>query len=179
MARYVSQYAAFGVQVLGPTSQVIQGENGLPQIRQVSGGYTAKFRQQGLLPWEEEEAYARFNFRGMAEDENPIARRCSVFDTEQAAREEGWDEGTHESVIRRLDALQDQNYFRSDKPKAAKPWPSYDDADPRKIATTVTELGLDPEQVAIYERENKARPEVLQALGETVEEADEIIVTSS
>lgn len=174
MARYVSQYAAFGVQVLGPTSQVIQGENGLPQIRQVSEGYRAQFRQQGLLPWEEQMALERFNFRGVAEDENPIARRCSVFDTEQAQREEGWDNETREQVEARLDALQDQNYFRADTPKAKKPWPTYDEAQASKIATIVAELGISVEEVVRYERENANRADVLKSLA--VEEADEILV---
>lgn len=178
MARYISQYSGFQVNVLGPTSSIVQNEKGLPEFMQTSEGYVAKFRQQGLLPWETEAALERFAFKGIGEDEDAV-QRCSVFDTDQAAREEGWDPQTTDRVIKRLDQLQDQNFFRADTPKAPIPWPSYDSADPSSISKIVQELGLDPEGVALYESENKARRPVLEALASLGgKEPDEIVVSS-
>lgn len=178
MARYVSQYSGFQVGVLGPTSAIIQNERGLPEFMQTSEGYVAKFRQQGLLPWELEMATERFNFKGVGEDEDPM-QRCAVFDTDQAARESGWSDEIHARVIKRLDELQDHNYFRADTPKAPLPWPKYEETDAGLVASIVGELGLDPGSVAVYESENRARPSVLKDLAELGEkESDEIVISS-
>jgi len=54
-------------------------------------------------------------------------------------------------------------FIQVEEVKAAKPWPSYDDAHHNKIASLASELGLVAEALA-YEQENKQRPTVIEQL---------------
>ena len=72
---------------------------------------------------------------------------------------------TSDKVEERLLAHQRlDDHILAEKPKVAAPWPSYDSEKPATIAQKVKDLGFDPEAVISYERENKARSSVIEAL---------------
>lgn len=143
--------------------QIVQGPNG-PVETLARAPEIAVFWQFGVTPWERELARERFTFTGLAEGENPV-KRLSIYDTDIAARERNWDAKTKAEVERVLDEGQNEFYFRVDEPLALKPWPKYDEArSAPKIAEAVLSLGLDVGGVIAYERENKNRESVIEAL---------------
>lgn len=90
------------------------------------------------------------------------------YDTDAEAVEKGWDQETHDLVVRRLrDAVRREPYrlqeIARDPVKAAPPWPTYDDCAAAEAVSLAKTLGLEAETVA-YERENKNRPTVIDGL---------------
>jgi hypothetical protein len=90
------------------------------------------------------------------------------FDTEEEAREHDWDDDTKEMVERKLLGLCRREPSRIKQvereiARAAAPWPTYDDADADQVVALASQLGL-VEAALAYERENRARPAVLDAL---------------
>lgn len=90
------------------------------------------------------------------------------YDTDAMAAEKGWDQETHDLVIRRLRDLakKQPEVVREEireKPKAVAPWPTYDQATPDQILELAPALGL-VQQALAYERENRDRPHVTAGL---------------
>jgi hypothetical protein len=106
--------------------------------------------------------------------------RLGVFDTKVAQDEHGWTDEQRELIEQRLLDSDDygREYVLFAPPRAAKPWPRYDDLrvvgnrTPEKVADKiiemVRELGLNADDVAEYERQNAGRDYVLAALAEIV-----------
>jgi len=101
-----------------------------------------------------------------------IEQRASIrggyFDTEEAKERLGWTDDEHDSVVAKLDKIcQDEPYLlaRVDTRQfaASKPWPTYDDAHWKSIPLLAEQLGL-VEVTLAYERENKKREAVIEAL---------------
>lgn len=130
-------------------------------------------------------AQANLTFKGVGlkgrpEDDSHEVRfpfeKIGVFDSEVAQELHGWTDEQRKLIEQRLLEGPDigTEYIVYDPPKAAKPWPKYDDLKavgqrtPEKVAQRIVEmvgeLGLDAAQVAQYERENANRPYVLDAL---------------
>ena len=175
MARYISQWGSYKIKVIPAQYTLIQGPNGPHEVL-TRNPVIAIFSQQGITPYEKEVALARFRFKGLAEGEDPL-RRISSFDTEQEARQMGWDEQFKNEVERILDQKQGIDFFRVDKPKAAAPWPTYDKTPPKKVLQMTEDMCIDPELVIAYEAENKNRPEIIEAL-QPGEKEEEIIVSA-
>ncbi len=177
MARYISQASGFKKTGRHPEHELLTGPNGdYRQLRRPS--IICLFQQGGVSPWENELATKRFGFRGIAEGENPL-RRVSVYDTDEEAARNGWDAGTKADVEGMLDRGQSADYFRVELPRSPAPWPSYDQTDALRIADMAEAIGVDPQAVLIYERENLAREEVLgQVASLLVSEPDEVIVSA-
>lgn len=167
--------------------------------RRLKPGVVCEFQQgslYGITNWELEAARRSFKFTGATEEEfthepiDPITR-LSSFDTDIAAEQQGWTEETkrrvEEALRSNVDGGKPDGYIIVEKPKMKPPWPRYDELVPqgqrtlahvgRAIAEKVVELGLDPDDVAVYERSNRNRAEVLACLAEIGEPApDEIVV---
>jgi hypothetical protein len=90
------------------------------------------------------------------------------YDTDAEAIDRGWDQDTHDHVVRRLrDAMRREPYrvqeIARELPKAGVPWPTFDQADAKQIVELAPALGLVAATLA-YERENRNRPTVIDAL---------------
>lgn len=90
------------------------------------------------------------------------------FDTDLEAVQNGWDVDTKEMVERKLLGLCAREPSRlklieREAVRAVAPWPTYDEADADKAVALARQLGL-TEAALAYERENRARPAVLDAL---------------
>lgn len=90
------------------------------------------------------------------------------YDTDEEARAHGWDKDTKEMVERKLLALaarqpEDIRQVEVQVPKAAAPWPTYDDLDAAEAAETAIKLGL-AGQALVYENENRQRPLTVETL---------------
>jgi hypothetical protein len=129
----------------------------------------------GLMPKYAQEAVRalpRFG-RGMADDDDPL-RLAGWFDTRF---ESGWTAEEAEEAEKLLLEKFDYGieYILVEAPKAVAPWPNYDkqtsslegDALVKSVLDTVTSTGIPLGNVVVYELENKARPELIEAL-ETV-----------
>lgn len=189
MARFVSKHRGYRI-VIRPT---IDRESAFQTGRDPQKGMVARFRPQGLSPWEKEASIEHFggNLRGVAHDENPI-RRFSVYDTETQAILNKWDASFRNEVEERLRTADGYgvDYIEIVQPRAPEPWPNYDklaaqgrrtnEMVAEKIAETVRDLGYSVEHVLLYERENRNRPEVVAALEALTAEpvADETVISA-
>jgi hypothetical protein len=95
------------------------------------------------------------------------------FDTDVEAVEQEWDEDTKGLVERTLmrfaQTQQDRiQYVPREKVPAGLPWPTYDVQEPEQVIEYARALGLVSEAVA-YEKENLARPLILDALEDVAE----------
>lgn len=131
------------------------------------------FSQAGLLQGDIDAALAHWkHFPGLPveEDEvtpaNPVEYgRVGVWDSVNWQAEYGVSDADRESAENMLltSLFYGTDFIVVEEVKAAKPWPSYDDAHHNKIASLAAELGLVAEALA-YEQENKQRPTVLEQL---------------
>lgn len=109
--------------------------------------------------------------------------RGGSYDTDLEALEHDWDQDTKELVERGLlkwcqkrpDQLQ---HIERDIPAAPLPWPSFDDQDAEVVVATALATGL-REQVLAYERENRARPYVLDALEQSAEDEPKEVLSET
>lgn len=174
MARYISQWGAYKIKVIPSEYTLVQGEHGPKEVLS-RNPIIAQFSKQGITEYEREAALEHFRFKGIAEGEDPL-RRISSYDTDQEAAQYGWDKKTKEEIERVLDLRQGVDYFRVDKPRAIAPWPTYDKTPPGKVLQMVSDMGIDPDAVMEYERENKNRPQIIEALEAEVTDDEEIVV---
>jgi hypothetical protein len=96
------------------------------------------------------------------------------YDTDVEASQNGWDADTKAMVERKLLAYCQREpsrckHIEREAVSAAPPWPTYDQADAKQAVALATQLGLVAESLA-YERENKDRPAVVEALEALVDE---------
>lgn len=169
MARYLSRSQAFKKTVKKASQQLVNGPAG-PEMRELERPIIAFFQQGGATAREIELALQRFQFKGLAERENP-ARRISIYDTDEQALHQGWSEGLKAEIEEVLDRGQNQNYFRVDELRVPKPWPRYDEVAGKQVAEVADQFGVSLEQVLAYERENANRPEAIKALEQALEAA--------
>jgi hypothetical protein len=153
----------------------------------------ARFKplREGAFLYENEElaAIRHFNFHGNTQDlgqavpTNPIDR-MSVFDTDVAAKEEGWDEATQRLVedrLRRYAEDEPSTFLIVTTSPIGKPFPAYDEyeGDPKLLADLLDSLGCDLEEALYYEKVfGPKRPEIIEALELALEEKRELEVTA-
>lgn len=130
--------------------------------------------------------YARFGKMGATytytnplthEEETGADITGHFFDTDIEAAEHEWDEDTKGLVERTLlkfcKSQPDRiKQLEREIPRAALPWPTYDETPVEKVADLASALGLVAEALA-YEQENRARPLVLDGLFGTPVQVDE------
>ena len=129
------------------------------------------------------EAVSRLAFfgRGSGEGEDSF-ERCGQFDTDAAATENSWTADEKAEVEQYLIDHAGFDYVRADAPPAVAPWPTYDAlvGDTDDVARKVVEIagltGVSARQIADYERQNAARPGLLEVLDIlAAEEAEEVV----
>lgn len=120
--------------------------------------------------------------------------KIGVFDSEVAQELHGWTDDQRRQIERSLldSSEHGTEFVVFETPKAAKPWPNYDQIKvvgqrtPAKVAEKIAEmtldLGLDAGSVLAYEQENANRVEVVEALRALLVDApaveDEITVAA-
>lgn len=167
--RFVAESAGYRLVAIGTDYEVLASGRG----RINAPGYTVEFKQGELTDYERKVARERLSFRGVPTEVDgtpidPTLTRASAFDTEWVP------ERIRPQVESALLSNPDFNraYILVEKVKAAKPWPKYDEtrgggrgvSTAQVIAERVSELGLNAEEVIQYERENKNRADVIEAL---------------
>lgn len=168
LARFVSKYRAYSITGRPQRTMVLAtGQKQVLEHRIICDFKVAgSDGMGGLSPWEKEAALSHFNFGAKGHDED-VSRRLSVYDTEAAQMQFGWDDETREFIEDRLRSANGNgiDFIEVEPPRVATPWPSYDDlTDADEIAFEVGRLGFDIGYVISYEQQNKNRPEVIAAL---------------
>lgn len=180
----MSRFAAYSHGVRPPEVEYdVKGRE-----RVIARGLEAQFEQHGPpLEHEIQEALSTFLFTGLPEDRDteqhvsPISR-LSVFDSEATAKQNGWSQEEHDLVV---ETLRESPQYGADfievgALKAKAPWNGYDKlSDPLKIAEAVELTGVNVADVIAYERENRARDEVLTLLEDlldTVEDETSVVI---
>jgi hypothetical protein len=83
--------------------------------------------------------------------------------------------------LRKLQARFPSEFIIVDKPASQKPWPTYDTDSVEEILQIQARLGMSAEGIRLYEVENQARPEIIEAM-QTIEEGgpamDEVILNA-
>lgn len=188
--RFISQYPLYKFQVR-PQRQRGQGDGTVEVL--VEPIY-AEFKpvHSGGMIYENEVAQAikHFDFRGNTQGEDEATptdpmQRLSVFDTQEAAQEFGWDKDTLELVEARLtDAASvstQELLLVSDTPIAA-PFPRYDEwdgPDTDMLIARLIEDGHDLELVLHYERTfGQRRAKIIDALETTIELQKENVISA-
>jgi hypothetical protein len=183
MARFVSSHRNYSHGVrsgvaahLGPDGRMV------PERRELSADFTPDLRTDEDTAL----AMAKLTFRGMPifEDGREVGPhyRISVFDSEIAKLQNGWTDDEEALVV---DALRNHGpigsmYVEVVPEPAAKPWNGYDDVDSaERIVELALAINADLPKAVQYERENKARVEVISALEDAIAEAGETIVVSA
>jgi hypothetical protein len=183
MARFVSSHRNYSHGVrngvpahLGPDGRMV------PEQTELSADFTPDLRTDEDTAL----AMASLQFRGLPifEDGRPVPPnyRISVFDSEVAKLKNGWTDEDEEQVI---EALRHGGpigtmYVEVLPVAAEKPWNGYDElTDADRIVELALAITADLTKVAQYERENKARADVLAALDAAIAAAGETIVVSA
>ena len=171
--RCISPARNYSIQVFEGDEQIVVDARGHATTIVNSKPVIANFQGTGLLDWEIGPALESFNFSGLPEGVNPLAR-ISVFDTEayvsqlssveddpaaQAALLEKID-----ARLRKLQARFPSEFIIVDKPASAKPWPTYDPDSVEEILQIQARLGMSAEGIRLYEVENQKRPEIIEAM---------------
>jgi len=188
--RFVSQYPNYKFQVRPQRSRAL-GDGGVEITQE---GIYAQFTpaHSGGMLYENEvaEALRHFEFRGNTQSEDEATptdplQRLSIYDTQEEAQKERWDEDTLQLVEARLveaaTTSPGEMIMVTDKPIAA-PFPTYDSwegPDPDMLMVKLIEDGHDLELVLHYERAfGPRRPLIIQALEATIEQQKENIVAA-
>lgn len=171
--RCISPSRNYSIQVFPGVEKVVQDRQGFATRIVDSEPVIANFEGTGLLDWEIGPALESFNFSGLPEGVNPLTR-ISVFDTEayvaSRADIEDNEEAQRELLdridtrLRKLQARFPSEFVIVEKPAAVKPWPTYDTDSVEDILAIQARLGMSAEGIRIYEVENQARPEVIEAM---------------
>jgi hypothetical protein len=181
--RFVSKSANFNAgnlrnaqETLGPSAEVVVGGQRKHTIAETYvevGALSIQFSQNGLLQSDIDAGLAHWRtFPGLPveEDEvtpaNPVEYgRIGVWDSVAWQAEHSLEDEDREAAEQLLlnSSYYGNEFFLLEEVKAAKPWPSYDDAHHNKVAALASELGLVAEALA-YEQENKQRPTVIEQL---------------
>ncbi len=167
--RFISRSARYRCFPIGAEDDI---GNGRPKKRGIVAAFT-----QGIPieEWEYAAAKKSFHFPGgNLEDDgdtggppvDPLGR-VSVYDTDREAKEKGWSKALKEEIEQNMLAMPDhgQDFIVIVKPPVEKPWNSYDDfTAPSKIVEFAELGGISIADVIAYERENKNRKSVIDAL---------------
>lgn len=183
MARFVSSHRSYSHGVrnhipahLGPDGKMVPEQTALQ----------AQFTPDLRTDEDTAVAMAHLQFRGLPifEDGREVGPfyRISVFDSEVARLQNGWTEEDEALVVKTLreNGPIGAMYVEVVPAKADKPWNGYDElTDADRVVELALAIDADLTKVAQYERENRARPEVLAALDAAIASAGETITVSA
>lgn len=173
MARYIAKAKAFKKTVATAVTepQQVSGSPDLLYLRETRPPIIACFSRLGITPRELELAQERFCFK----DENP-ADFVSIFDTDEEAHEHGWSDAVKAQVEDVLDAGEGYVYVKVELDPSPSPWPTYDTTPADDIFPTAELIGVDLKGVLNYERENRNRKAVVDAILGSDAFADPVVV---
>jgi hypothetical protein len=166
--RCLSPHRNYSIQVIEGNEQVVVDARGHATTVQISKPVVADFDQSGLLDYEELAAFEHFTFSGLAEGVNPLTT-LSVFDTEAYCQRFPKDRRDELNVqidkrMRELQSIFPSEFIIVETPQAAKPWPRYDEYTVEDILKFQEALGVNPDEIRLYELENENRDELVIAL---------------
>jgi len=187
--RVLTQYPALSPQIR-PQRQRSLGDGSIEVIQEPIY-LQFKSIEAGAFIYENEETLAlrHFSFHGNTQDvgeavpTNPMDR-VAVFDTEEAAVENAWDEATQREVedkLRQFAADDPGSFLIVDSTPMVAPFPNYDtyEGDATALMVKLIEDGHDVEDVLRYESVfGQKRPEIIEALEMAVEAKKETVVTA-
>jgi hypothetical protein len=183
--RFVAQYSNFNINIRNPKKRYTDFG-----VDEIEPEIIAQFDRGNWNQHDLEVALRVFQFKGLFQHEDeatpvPPTYRLAVYDTDEQAELQDWDEETKAMVEQRLLTAQSfgRDFVLVEEVAMEPPWPTYDSYEGRAedVAMQVLDLGFDPEQVIAYEESKwgQKRPDVVEALRAAVEarDAGEIIVT--
>lgn len=183
--RFVSQFTNFIINIRSPKKKFTEFGVDIVEEEIVAEFSNREWNQRDL-----ETALASFRFRGQYQYEDqatPVTPtyRISVYDTEEEALRQGWDEETKLLVEKRLmeAGSYGSNFVAVTEVALQPPWPTYNqfEGSPEELVVQALDLGYDPETIIVYEESKWGlrRPEVIEAFRSAIEarDAGEIIVT--
>ncbi len=184
--RCLSPHSNYSIQVFEGNEQVVMDARGYAHTAILSKPVVANFDQGGLLDHEIEAALENFNFSGIAEGVNPLTK-IACFDTEAYVETRVEAKQRDEMLVqidqrlRELQLLNPSQFIIVEQPKAARPWPSYDEDSVEDVLKFQERLRINPEYIRLYESENQNRPEVVDTMlaieeGRDPAEEEEIVV---
>jgi hypothetical protein len=178
--RYISQYPQFKLQIRPYRSRAV-GDGGVEVTQEPVYAEFKAFTDGGMIFENEELAAIRhFDFRGntqLQDEATPSEprNRLSVFDSDEAARENGWDAATQAEVEAKLDGWAEvsvQEVLKVTTTPIEPPFPSYDDYERGvdQLVVKLTEDGYDLATVLYYEQVfGPKRPDIIEGLERAVE----------
>ena len=188
--RFISQNPGYVYQVRVQRQRAL-GDGGV-EVTQEPIYARFKAVHSGGMIYENEVAQAlkHFDFRGNTQSEDEATPtdpmlRLAVFDTQEAAQEEGWDEeivGIVESRLTQAALEVPSEMLQVTDTPIAAPFPRYDTwdgPDPDMLMARLIEDGYDLPLVLHYERTfGPKRPHIIKALETTIELQKELTVSA-
>lgn len=184
-ARFVSQLKALHVTVRPHQNQktVLNAEGTAIQVPPVPE-LAAQF-EHGLLTYEDAAAVKAHYSKLIGTNEDEAGRpldptyRFSAWDSEVAQLQNGWSDEETQQVIEALRKGVGNDYFEIEKAPATKPWNNYDDMDAEQIVATALAIDADLHKIIEYEKANQFRTDVLAALAEALDAAEETVIVQA
>lgn len=166
--RAISPIARYSIQLIEAVPKRGMDKSGVVVEYTDSQPVIAQFSQGGLTEWEQIEAIEKFDFSGLPDGVNPLTR-VSVFDSE--AYVQRFPKAERDKALAQIDerltelqAIYPSEFMIVEKPAQPAPWPTYDDATLDEILELQMVSGWSPEQIRLYEVENRNRKEVVEAM---------------
>lgn len=183
--RFISPYTKYKFVAIHEVTEILADGNRRP----IKRGWVCEFKPGDLTDWERDAARQRFHMRGGTIENDMVTPvdltlRVSSYDTSIVPDE------LRDEVEARLLATQNVNdHINVVAPETPKPWPNYDDLTIERfkteaqlvgaIVSRVEDLGLDPDDVAFYERATLDRPAVLEGLMGIRPKTEEVLEVSA
>jgi len=166
--RCLSPHRAYSIQVIEGREQIVVDARGFATTVELSKPFIANFQPSGLTDWEELAVYERFNFAGLAEGVNPLTT-VGVWDVETAcmAFPKSKREELYVQVCQRMRDLAElypDQFIVVEPPEAPIPWPKYDEFSTEDIVKFQEALGINPDEIRLYELENQEREDIIIAM---------------
>lgn len=179
--RFISRYGKNGVAIRAENVEAYA--NGTRKVTQTA--IAAYFQPYLLTPEERQLAIDTFHFNGSYQEQDEVTivppdYRIGLFDSRQAQAEQGWSDEERlqvEAKLQQLSAQQPMDLIVVVEAVPVAPWPNYDvfAGSVLDLMAKVVEDGYTLEAVLAYEAANQARPEVIGALEELLE--DQVPIT--
>lgn len=145
-------------------------------------GIDIEFRHGGAPTWAAEQALENPRFQqlwgGLPDG---IDRRVYIgsFDTDKIQREKGFDDDTRLAMEEWLHRHADYGirFVEAEPPLAisGKPWATYDETHHFQVPKIAKQIGVPLEDVLEYEKRNKNRQSIVQALEAEIGDAEELV----
>lgn len=172
--RFISKYGRYGVQIR-PIIAYALPTGGLNTVQDPVYAF---FHPMKLTPLEREMALQHWTFNGFYQEEDEVTivapdYRIGLFDSDEAALEQGWDPDIKKQVEDTLSDLADRfNDIIVVRSNVPPPWPRYDEfrGTPQALVRRLVEDGHDLDAVLTYERDHQRRPKILEEIEKAISE---------